>query len=294
MKDIINKIESIKSSIKNIEDKVIGVEELTKQVGSLPIYSIEQCQLNSVKNEGLYKVDDGTTIILISKEVGSNVEYTQYKFGDSILKRVGSAPKNSNLTPKYSKEWESVVDLKKIEDQVNQIGTSVNKEMEDFKTAIVEALGTEIDNIYSDIDSLQDVINSLSSSVNSLSSNVNLLNNYLNSALGQLKYTNKSPWSASVQLTTFINIYRDYYYRFKNSGSSMYIYLYDRNDGYENITTDTYEFEFHVNSSYSKPSVYIYNTTVKWANNTPPPYTPGKIYQINIQNGLGVWVEFNQ
>lgn len=285
MKDIVDKIGDIKQSIKNIEDNIIGVKELTKQVGSLPTYSIPDCEINSINKEGLYKSESGIIILVTSKEIENTIEFTQYKFGDVIEKRIGIVPKNSNLTPKYSKEWENAVDLKKIEDQVNQIGTSVNKEMGDFKTAIVEALVTEIDNIYNDIDSLQNTINSLSRDVNSY--------------IGRLKYIKKSLWSPSGQVVPSIGIYRDYYYIFKNSGSSMYIYLYDRNDSYENTTTDTYEFEFHVNSAYPAPAVYIYtcyngsySASIKWANNTQPPFTPGKIYQINIQNRLGVWTEF--
>lgn len=275
MRDIVDKIENIKQSIKNIEDNVIGVKELAKQVGSLPIYSIPDCRINSINEEGLYKSESGIIILVTSKEIEDTIEFTQYKFGNSIEKRVGNVPKNSNLTPKYPKEWIDVVgqEVKSVEKLLTDKIKRAENDIEEIRKGVQNlgiAVNTEFDSINSDITNLQTNVDN------------------------KIAYVKKVPNTTSILSLSSIQIYRNCYYRFKNSSSYIYIYLNNIGDGYENATTDTFEFEFHVNSSYSKPTVYIYNTTVKWANNTPPPYTPGKIYQINIQNGLGVWVEFNQ
>ena len=109
--------------------------------------------------------------------------------------------------------------------------------------------------------------------------------------LDSIKYVKK--FQNSFETTSSISLYRYNYYRFKNDSANMYISLLDENNDTEDTVVDTYEFEFHVNSGISTPTV-TFNRTIKWANNTPPPYIPGKIYQINIQNGLGVWAEFDQ
>lgn len=113
----------------------------------------------------------------------------------------------------------------------------------------------------------------------------------LNYVMDNLKYVKK--FQNSFETAYSVSLYRYNYYRFKNSATTMSISLQDANDGFEDTLVDTYEFEFHVNSNLSTPTV-SYNRSIKWANNTPPPYTPGKIYQISIQNNLGVWAEFNQ
>lgn len=275
MNNIAQQIEDIKQSIKNIEDNVIGVKELAKQVGSLPIYSIPDCGINSINEEGLYKSESGIIILVTSKEIEDTIEFTQYKFGDVIEKRVGNVPKNSNLTPKYPKEWVDIVEqeVKSVEKLLTDKIKNTEKDIENIEKA-VQNLGIDIN-----------------TKLSLLNNGITTLKTYTDN---KIAYVKKTPNTTSIQSLTSINIYRNSYYRFKNSGSSISIYLYNKSDGYEDTTTDTFEFEFHVNSSYVKPTVYIYNISVKWANNTPPPYTPGKIYQINIQNGLGVWVEFNQ